>query len=246
MRAFVDDNAYDTPDGVGTWQTVSAPDGSAGRDDAHEQGHPHAGLTSTSDGTDNYDPNLPDSRAVNIDQSKRGQRQRKPPAWHRDYGVQMNTVTINSTPVVDSASSVESAISMHKEPSSFGEAVRDPQWRDAMQREIQALKQTGTWKIQDQPRGKKAIFCKWVFKIKYKSDGSVERYKARLVVCDNRQVQGIDYSEAFAPVAKMVTVRTILAVAAACHWELHQMDVDNAFLHGDLREEVYMHLPPGY
>ncbi|CAH9077905.1 unnamed protein product [Cuscuta europaea] len=94
--------------------------------------------------------------------------------------------------------------------------------------------------------GRRLVFCKWVFKIKHKSDGSVERYKERLVVSGNRQVQGIDYSETFARVAKMVTVRAILAVAASCQWELHQMVVDNAFLHGDLHEEVYMHLPPGY
>ncbi|CAH9082596.1 unnamed protein product, partial [Cuscuta epithymum] len=115
-----------------------------------------------------------------------------------------------------------------------------------MQREIQALERTGTWEVQSLPPGKKAIFCKWVFKIKYNTDGSIARYKARLVVCGNRQVHGIDYSETFAPVAKMVTVRTIMAVASVRHWEIHQMDVDNAFLHGDLREEVYMHLPPGY
>ncbi|CAH9146225.1 unnamed protein product [Cuscuta epithymum] len=178
--------------------------------------------------------------------SRRGTRQRKPPTWHRDYDVQLNTVKINSSPVVNSHPSVESAISAAKEPSTFSEASRDPQWREAMSREIAALERSGTWRIQDLPSGKKAIFCKWVYKIKYKSDGSVERYKARLVVCGNRQVQGIDYSETFAPVAKMVTVRTILAVAASRHWELHQMDVDNAFLHGDLHEEVYMHLPPGY
>ncbi|CAH9100668.1 unnamed protein product [Cuscuta europaea] len=202
--------------------------------------------------------------------TRRSVRTRKEPTWHRDYDVQLNTVKINSHPDVRPTSPADSgnpyslshyikynhfsvphraflaAISMTKEPTSFGEAVRDPQWRDAMNSEIRALERTGTWQIQDLPPGKKAIYCKWVYKIKYKSDGSVERYKARLVVCGNRQVHGIDYSETFAPVAKMVTVRTILAVAASSHWELHQMDVDNAFLHGDLREEVYMHLPPGY
>ncbi|CAH9140526.1 unnamed protein product [Cuscuta epithymum] len=200
----------------------------------------------------------------------RGLRQRKAPIWHQDYEVQLNTVKINSLSVAHPSSSVDSgnpysishyvnynrfsvshraflaAISAHKEPSSFQEAVRHPEWRAAMKREIDALERTGTWEIQALPPGKRAIYCKWVFKIKYKCDGSIDRYKARLVVCGNRQVQGIDYTETFAPVAKMVTVRTILAVASSRHWELHQMDVDNAFLHGDLHEEVYMHLPPGY
>jgi len=115
-----------------------------------------------------------------------------------------------------------------------------------MQKEIQALEDNGTWEISDLPPGKKALGCKWVFKIKYNSDGSVERYKARLAILDNHQVEGIDFTETFAPVAKMVTVRVFLAVAAARQWELHQMDVHNAFLHGDLQEEVYMKMPPGF
>ncbi|CAH9106825.1 unnamed protein product, partial [Cuscuta europaea] len=159
-----------------------------------------------------------------------GKRQRRPPKWHQDYEVKLNTVKICTPPTASISSTVES----------------DPRWREAMQREIDALERTGTWRLEPLPPGKRAIYCKWVYKIKYTSTGSIERYKARLVVCGNRQVAGIDYTDTFAPVAKMVTVRTILAIATSLHWELHQIDVDNVFLHGDLREEVYMHLPPGY
>lgn len=138
------------------------------------------------------------------------------------------------------------AITAGVEPNSFAEAVKDKKWREAMQQEIHALENNGTWIIEPLPVGKRAIGCKWVFKIKYQADGTVERYKARLVILGNKQVEGIDYKETFAPVAKLVTVRTFLAVAAARKWELHQMDVHNAFLHGDLNEEVYMRMPPGF
>ncbi|KAH9667053.1 hypothetical protein KPL70_020885 [Citrus sinensis] len=84
---------------------------------------------------------------------------------------------------------------------------------------------------------------KLVFSIKLRSNGSIDRYKARLVVLGNKQEYGLDYDETFAPVAKMTTVRTILALAASQSWSLHQMDVKNAFLHGDLKEEIYMKLP---
>ena len=115
-----------------------------------------------------------------------------------------------------------------------------------MQTEIRALEDNGTWELADLPEGKKALGSRWIYKIKYHADGSVERLKARLVVFGNHQVEGIDYSETFAPVAKMSIVRTFLAVAAVRGWILHQMDVHNAFLHGDLTEEVYMKLPPGF
>ena len=109
-----------------------------------------------------------------------------------------------------------------------------PGWHEAMQKEIDALEANATWVLTPLPPGKHALGCKWVYRIKYHADGSVERYKARLVIFGNRQVEGLDYNETFAPVAKMVTVRVFLAIAAAKNWELHQMDVHNAFLHGDL------------
>ena len=95
------------------------------------------------------------------------------------------------------------------------------------------------------PPGVKPIGCKWVYSVKFRSDGSLDRYKARLVALGNRQEYGIDYEETFAPVAKMTIVRTILALATSQKWSLRQMDVKNTFLHGDLKEEIYMSPPPG-
>ncbi|GKV47833.1 hypothetical protein SLEP1_g54692 [Rubroshorea leprosula] len=117
---------------------------------------------------------------------------------------------------------------------------------EAMRQEVAALEKNGTWTIETLPPDKRAIDSKWVYKIKFKPDGTVERYKARLVAKGFTQIEGLDFHETFAPVAKMVTVRTLLALASIKCWELHQLDVNNAFLQGDLHEEVYMKIPQGF
>ncbi|XP_074293736.1 uncharacterized protein LOC141620880 [Silene latifolia] len=138
------------------------------------------------------------------------------------------------------------AITTDVEPTSFKEAIRDPRWKQAMEAEIDALEANHTWTIEELPADKKALGCMWVYKIKRNSDGAIERFKARLVTFGNHQIEGVDFVETFAPTVKMVTVRAFLTIAAINNWELHQMDVHNAFLHGDLVEEVYMRLPPGF
>ncbi|CAM8927895.1 unnamed protein product [Rhodiola kirilowii] len=101
-----------------------------------------------------------------------------------------------------------------------------------MNKEIKALEQNNTWSLTPLPSQAHAIDCKWIFKVKYNSDGTVERYKARVVAKGYTQVEGIDYHDTFAPVTKMTTVRCLLAIAAAKQWPIFQLDVDNAFLHG--------------
>ncbi|KAJ9551549.1 LOW QUALITY PROTEIN: hypothetical protein OSB04_015594 [Centaurea solstitialis] len=131
------------------------------------------------------------------------------------------------------------------EPTSYKEASSSSLWQAAMQEELQALAKAQTWDHVPLPPGKRPIGSKWVFMIKMKSDGSVDRYKARLVAKGFNQEHGIDYEETFAPVARVTSVRSLLAIAATKRWPFFQMDVKNAFLNGDLSEEVYMTPPPG-
>jgi len=108
---------------------------------------------------------------------------------------------------------------------------------------IKALELNDTWILTNLPKHKTIIGCKWVYKIKHRSNGSIERYKARLVAKGYTQVEGQDYLDTFSLVAKLITVRLLLALAAINQWHLKQLDVNNAFLHGDLNEEMYMTIP---
>jgi hypothetical protein len=131
-------------------------------------------------------------------------------------------------------------------PTDWKVAKEDKKWRAAMLEELQALRKNKTWELVTLPTGKRAVSCKWVYTVKQNAQGKIERYKARLVARGYTQTYGIDYDETFAPVAKMNTVRILISCATNFGWPLHQLDVKNAFLHGDLHEEVYMEIPPGF
>ena len=132
------------------------------------------------------------------------------------------------------------------EPISFSQAMKDAQWLQAMKTEFIALKHNQTWKLVPRSTFMNVINCKWVFKLKHKYDGSIERYKARLVAKGFKQEDGFDYDETFSPVIKITTVRILLSLAISQRWLIHQLDVSNAFLHGELQETIFMEQPPGF
>ena len=140
-------------------------------------------------------------------------------------------------------------ITIHQEPTSFKEATACPEgekWKEAMGKEMKSLKDNEVWELTSLPPGKKAVGCKWVYKVKTNSDGSLERYKARLVARGFDQRYGSDYDETFCPVVRLESLRTLIALSTQRGLELHHVDVHTAFLNGTLQEEVYMQQPTGY
>lgn len=177
---------------------------------------------------------------------RRSTRTKQAPRWLKDFV----SLTVNKDVTYPMCNHIHyahlsptyqcyiAATSVIKEPESYSEAVKDPRWVDAMTSEILALESNKTWEITDLPKGKRPIGCRWIFKVKYKSTGEVERFKARLVAKGYRQQEEIDYTATFSPVVKMVTVITVVSLVASRHWHIHQMDVFNAFLQGDLDDEI--------
>ncbi|BBN69055.1 transposable element gene [Prunus dulcis] len=132
------------------------------------------------------------------------------------------------------------------EPESFEEAAKDDSWKKAMEAEITMIEKNNTWELVNRPFDKPIIGVKWIYKTKLNLDGSVQKNKARLVAKGYSQKPGIDFNETFAPVARLDTVRTLVAVAAQRNWNLFQLDVKSAFLNGVLNEEVYVDQPSGF
>ncbi|GKA51263.1 retrotransposon protein, putative, ty1-copia subclass [Tanacetum coccineum] len=136
------------------------------------------------------------------------------------------------------------------EPITFQEAINSSEkdeWVRAMKEEMSSLKKNHTWELVDQPPGQKLISCKWLYKIKEGIEGVQKpRYKARVVARGFTQRAGIDYNEVFSPVVRHTSIRVILSLTACEDYELEQLDVKTAFLHGNLEETIYMRQPPGF
>ena len=140
------------------------------------------------------------------------------------------------------------SVSAPNEPKTYREAINSPEadhWRKAMDDEINSLQTMKTWRVVPRPKDRKTIESKWVYKLKYNADGEIARYKARLVAKGYTQVNGLDYNETYAPVTRLETIRLLFGLAVEKDWEIHQIDVKTAYLHGDLDEEIYMEPPEG-
>lgn len=224
-------------------------------DDSHFQ-IPNSTLPMNSDGGSSPDTSNQHDPAPNSNQHhRRTTRVSKPPSYLRDF--HCNSVsTSNSLYPLAEVVNYDNLSSKHKnlvinissnfEPRHYNQAMKFPQWCAAMDDELKAMNANQTWSIVPLPHNKNTVGCRWVYKIKYGSNGNIERHKARLVAKGFSQQEGVDFFDTYTPVAKLVTVKTLLAIAAAKFWNLVQLDVNNAFLNGDLKEEVYMDLPPGF
>jgi hypothetical protein len=132
------------------------------------------------------------------------------------------------------------------EPSCFSNAIKINERRNAMQVEFNALLKNQIWSFVPPMAAKNVVGCKLVFKLKSKADGSIERHKARLIAKGFHQHASLDYGETFSPVVKPTTIRIVLSIAYSASWSIKQIDIQNAFLHGILTEDVYMTQPPGF
>ncbi|KAH9678443.1 retrovirus-related pol polyprotein from transposon RE1 [Citrus sinensis] len=141
---------------------------------------------------------------------------------------------------------VYTAVLLHKEPGTVQEAINDEKWFQAMKAEYDALMSNGTWTLVPRTEHHRLVGNKWVFRVKSNTDGSVAKYKARLVAKGFQQIEGVNYFETFSPVVKAATVRVVLSLAVMNQWQIRQVDVNNAFLNGDLIDEVFMSQPEGF
>lgn len=132
------------------------------------------------------------------------------------------------------------------EPVNYKEASTDKRWKEAMEKELEAVERNKTWELTTLPPGHMPIGLKWVYKLKKDTSGNVVKYKARIVAKGYVQRRGIDFEEIFAPVTRLETVRLLLALAAKNKWEVHHLDVKTAFLNGEIEEEVYVTQPEGF
>lgn len=159
----------------------------------------------------------------------RSARTRQPPSHLKDF--YLHSVETNLHPDL---------------PGSIEDALAHPGWKQAMQDELDSIHRNRTWDIVHLPRDRKPIATKWIYRVKTHADGSVDKLKARLVAKGFQQKPGQDFTETFAPVVKWNTLRSIVALAAHNSWNIYHLDVKTAFLNGEIEEDIFVSLPPGF
>ena len=183
----------------------------------------------TEDELDSEKDNAIEEEAIEEPVVRRSQREKQKPDY---YGIWINSAEI-----------------VAQEPTTVTDALSGPEkqkWKTAMDKEIQSIRDNDVWDLVELPKQRTAIGCKWIFKRKPAADGSIERYKARLVAQGFSQQYGLDYDETFCPVVRFESLRTLIAFSVQNNFQLHQMDFTSAFLNGDLEEEIYMKQPEGF
>ncbi|KAL0303823.1 UNVERIFIED_CONTAM: Retrovirus-related Pol polyprotein from transposon TNT 1-94, partial [Sesamum radiatum] len=199
----------------------------------------HDSLAETSNNLDTSSSSI-----TTIDEIRRSKRQR----IERSFGPDFLTAFIVQD--LDRINDhVVSAYLVEEDPKTYVEAITSIDsgfWKEAIKNELDSIMTNHTWDLVDLPIGSKPIKCKWIFKKKIKPDGSIDKFKARLVVVGYTQKEGIDYFDTYSPVTKIATIRTLVAISAINGLMIHQMDVKTAFLNGDLEEEIYMEQPEGF
>ncbi|GJY08410.1 ribonuclease H-like domain, reverse transcriptase, RNA-dependent DNA polymerase [Tanacetum coccineum] len=208
------------------------------RDSPSHSQTPHTPSTSSSQVNSQVTPNI--STQSNY-QSDNDSIQITNSPSHFDHTPLRGFRTLN-----DLYENTEELLLAEDEPKNYKEASSDQKWIEAMKVELDSINRNNTWELTTLPKGHKAIGLKWVFKTKKDANGNIIKHKARLVAKGYIQEHGIDFEEVFAPVARMETIRLLLAIAANNEWEVHHLDVKSAFLHGDLKEEVYVTQPEGF
>jgi hypothetical protein len=178
---------------------------------------------------------------------------KRKPAWAREliqyeekYGVPKGTTRQVKIPKPFSSYMDLMSDLLEKEATCFEEAIQKKEWEDAITEEYQSIINNDVWEIIPRLKRKDVVSSQWLFKIKHVADGSIEKYKARFVAHGFSQKEGIDYEETFTPVARYISIRTIIALAANMKWNLHQMDANKTFLNGVIEEEVYIEKPQGF
>ena len=129
------------------------------------------------------------------------------------------------------------------EPQTYKEVVNSTEglmWKEAIKSQIESILHNHTWELVNLPPGCKPLSFKWVFKRKRKVDGSIDKYKARLVIKGYKKTEGLDYFDTYSPITRINSIRMVLAIVALRNLEVHQLDVKTTFLNGYLEEEIYM------